>query len=142
MTRFKTCAAVAAMAVLAALAGLNATAKAAANEVVVPLVSVLEAARRNALLQLRVKVRLWGQRLKAEDVMCTATALGPEWAKLAGHPIAPYTCRIGDRTLFLTSSAIYYDETGARLSPSDPELVARAGDVDQHRFRWHWEQPR
>lgn len=93
---------------------------------------------RNPALRAQVRDQLKRAKLAREDVLCETEALDAGFARLAGTPAGPFTCRIGPRTLAVSTTPRFKDGAGAALAPSDPDLKTKAASVRDARMTWRW----
>lgn len=105
----------------------------------VPLARVLDIAKPYPNLLLEVRLALVRAGATRDGVACQAQELGREWVKLAGQAIGPYACKIGTRTLVITTSPLFATAGGHKIAQRDRDLPAKAARVTEKRLAWHWQ---
>ena len=118
--------------------GMTDPARAQDETVPVRLTEVLTMARAYPNLVQQVRLELVAAGLKREDVTCRARRLAAQYGKLAGVGVAPYWCKIGRRTLEVTSRLTFHDANGHKLNGDDPAAAARAVRLTQSNLAWRW----
>ncbi len=104
----------------------------------VPLGAVVALAKPYPNLLLEIRLQLLRANLKRDTVACQASELDTPWTKLNGVRLGPYTCRLGTRTLTVTTVPVYYDQRGKRLDARDPALAAKTTKVTETQLKWRW----
>jgi hypothetical protein len=103
-----------------------------------PLGDVMAVAKPYPNLLLQVRLELVRANLKRDTVTCAAGRYDNRWLQLGATRLAPYECRIGQRTLVITASQTYYDRNGKRLAPADAATPAKAAKVRESGLKWSW----
>lgn len=93
---------------------------------------------RNPALRAQIRDQLKRSKVAREDVVCETEALDAGFARLAGTPVGPFSCRIGARTLAVATTPRFKDGSGATLAATDPDLKAKAAAVRDTRMTWRW----
>lgn len=93
---------------------------------------------RNPALRAQVRDQLKRARVAREDVVCETEALDAGFARLAGTPAGPFSCRIGSRTLAVAVTPRFKDAAGVTLAIADPDLKTKAVAVRDTRMTWRW----
>lgn len=103
-----------------------------------PLDDVLAIAKPYPNLVLQVRLELVRANLKREQVVCTGSRFGNSWVELGGARLAPYQCKIGNRTLMISASQSYFDKNSRKLKPTDRDLMRKAATVRETGLTWRW----
>ena len=133
------------MLTVAILLGAALTARAQQTDTMpadIPLTEVLSATSRNPALGAAIRVQLWRTGLSRSEVMCQGHRLDSQWAHLDGALAGPYSCRIGVRAIFITSTQTFYDVAGRKLIATDADFVQKAARIVETNFRWRWRNVR
>jgi hypothetical protein len=103
-----------------------------------PLGDVLRVAKPYPNLINEVRLALLKAGLKRDHVTCSGQRLSTAWTHLGGQRVAPYECRIGDRSLVVRAVANYFDRNGHKLAGDDPGVAAKATRLAEARLTWQW----
>ncbi len=103
-----------------------------------PLADVLAVAKPYPNLRQEVRLARIASGGRDAAAACTARRLGPEWSLLAGQTIGPYRCRIGDRTLDITTTVTFFDASKHKIAADAPEIMNKAKSLIETRLVWRW----
>lgn len=103
-----------------------------------PLADVLAVAKPYPNLRQEVRLARIASGGRDAAAACTARRLGPEWLLLAGRTIGPYRCRIGNRTLDITTAVTYFDASKHKIAADAPQVMSKAKSLIESRLVWRW----
>jgi hypothetical protein len=109
-----------------------------AQSATVPLTAVLALAKPYPNLRQEIRLARIAGNTKTETATCSARRLGTEWAFLAGQAIGPYRCKLGVRSLDVTTTTTFFDGAKHKLPHDAANLPSKAKSVTETRLVWRW----
>jgi hypothetical protein len=104
----------------------------------VPLIDVTTLAKPYPNLLLQIRLELLRANLSRDKVTCTGDQMDGTWHQMKTAVIGPYQCKIGRRTLVVTTTPVFYDAKGYRLSPTAADVALKATRVQETKLKWTW----
>lgn len=104
----------------------------------VPLADVIALAKPYPNLVLQIRLELVRANTTREKVVCTADQLDGAWLKIKNARVGPYRCQIGKRTLALSTTPLFYDTRGYKISATAADVALKAARVQETKLKWTW----
>jgi hypothetical protein len=104
----------------------------------VPLADVIALAKPYPNLVLQIRLELVRANTTRDKVVCSADRLDGTWIKIKNARVGPYRCQIGKRNLALTTTPLFYDTRGYKLSPTSADVALKAVRVQETKLKWTW----
>ena len=104
----------------------------------VPLADVIALAKPYPNLVLQIRLELVRANTTREKVVCTADQLDGTWLKIKTARVGPYRCQIGRRTLAVSTTPLFYDTRGYKISPTAADVTLKAARVQETKLKWTW----
>jgi hypothetical protein len=104
----------------------------------IPLSEVIALAKPYPNLLLQIRLELVRANTTRDKVTCTSDKLDGAWLKLNAAHVGPYQCQIGKRKLAVSTTPVFYDARGYKLSPRAADVTANAARIQETKLKWTW----
>jgi hypothetical protein len=104
----------------------------------VPLTDVMTLANPYPNLVLEIRLQLVAANTTRDKVLCRGNLVAGAGPALLATSVGPYVCKVGQRTLTLSTTPVFYDARGYKLKPSAPDFANKAVRVQESKLKWQW----